>query len=146
MIVFYVIVILVFIWYKFIYKKPFAPLIQVRPITVMSHDSHAVWNHNQLDCLFNSLFRPTKKASKASYNWPFLRGIHPWWVDSPHKGPVMQEASPCHNIFMLEMMTLQNPRQWYIMVFLVYLLGRYPGSDRCDMCQEFSLYHPVVDS
>ena len=32
-------------------------------MTVMPHERHGVWNHMQLDCLFNNLFRLTKKES-----------------------------------------------------------------------------------
>ena len=35
-------------------------------ITLMSHDSHAVWDHCSLWCLFNSLFRQTSKKHQLS--------------------------------------------------------------------------------
>ena len=34
----------------------------------------------------------------ALHHWPFVRGIHRWPVDSPHKGPVMLKATPCHDV------------------------------------------------
>ena len=37
---------------------------------------------------------------KAPNQWPFVRGIHPSRVDSPHKGPVMWKHFPCHDIIM----------------------------------------------
>ena len=52
-------------------------------ITVMSYEQHSVTNHQQLDCLFNSLFRGQKINIKAPHYWPFVRGIH---VDSLTKG------------------------------------------------------------
>ena len=62
-------------------------------ITMMSHEHHGISNHCQLDCLFNSLLMcTTNKTWKHSYHWPFVRGIHWWPVDSPHKGPVMCRA------------------------------------------------------
>ena len=39
-----------------------------------------------IDCLFNRLYGPTSK--KHPHYWPFVRGIHRWPVNSPHKGPV----------------------------------------------------------
>ena len=38
------------------------------------------------------------KHIKVPHHCSFLRGIHWSPVDSPHKGPVMQEAFPCHDI------------------------------------------------
>ena len=29
---------------------------------------------------------------KLSYYWPFVRGIHRWTMDSPHKGPIMHSV------------------------------------------------------
>ena len=37
---------------------------------------------------------------KALCFWPFVRGIHRWPVDSPHKGPVIQKAFTCHDVIM----------------------------------------------
>ena len=37
---------------------------------------------------------------KVQHYWPFVRGIHQWLVDSPHKGPVTWKAFPCHDIMM----------------------------------------------
>ena len=34
------------------------------------------------------------------FNWPFVRVIHQWLVDSPHKGPVMQKPVPFLDIIM----------------------------------------------
>ena len=41
-----------------------------------------------------------KEVMLAPHYWPFVRGIHWWPVDSPHKGPVMWKALPCHDVFM----------------------------------------------
>ena len=30
--------------------------------------------------------------------WFYVRGIHRWPVDSPHKGPVMRNSFPCHDV------------------------------------------------
>ena len=60
-------------------------------ITMTSREPHTVWNHQQLGCLLNSLFRLT--SSQTSALLAFVRGIHPWRVDSPHKGLVTPKAS-----------------------------------------------------
>ena len=53
---------------------------------------HGVSNHRQLECSCRSLFRHAA----------ILLIIGPLWgesgSDSPHKGPVMQKAFPCHDI------------------------------------------------
>ena len=53
-------------------------------ITVMSHEHHGVPKHQQHDCLFSNLFRLISRKTKA------LKAIHRW-LDSPHKGLVMQK-------------------------------------------------------
>ena len=36
------------------------------------------------------------------HQWiPFVKGIHRWWVDSPHKGPVTWKKIPFHDIIMV---------------------------------------------
>ena len=35
---------------------------------------------------------------KAPHHWPFVRGIHRSPVDYPHKGPVIRNVFPCHDI------------------------------------------------
>ena len=50
---------------------------------------------------FQWLFGADNKENiKAVHHLPFLRGICWWRVDSPHKGPMMQEALPCRDIIM----------------------------------------------
>ena len=39
-----------------------------------------------------------KNHVKVQHYWPFLRVIHKWPGDSPHKGSVMQKASSSHGI------------------------------------------------
>ena len=43
----------------------------------------------------------SKNTPKSSHHWPFVRAIHRWPVDSPHKGWVMRKAFPCPDVFML---------------------------------------------
>ena len=67
-------------------------------ITVSSNDRHGVANHRSIECLFNSLFRLTTKKHQSSHYCPFVRGIHRWPVDSPHKGPVTPKMFPFGDI------------------------------------------------
>ena len=39
---------------------------------------------------------------KAPHHWCFVKGIHRWLVDTPHKGPVMRKRFKCHDVFIFE--------------------------------------------
>ena len=39
-----------------------------------------------------------KEMIKAIDQWPFMRGMYQWLVDSPQKIPVIQKASPSYDI------------------------------------------------
>ena len=43
-----------------------------------------------------------QRKHPSSTSYPFLRGIHQWLVDSPHKGPVMWKTLPSHDIIITE--------------------------------------------
>ena len=59
------------------------------------HKEHdGVSNHLCLDCLLNSLFRCRSKKTPNLCVTGFVRGIHLWPVDSPHKGPVTWKMFP----------------------------------------------------
>ena len=70
-------------------------------ITMTSHERHVVSNHRSLDCLFNSLCAPTSKRHQSPHYWPFVRGIHRWPVNSPHKGPVTRKKLPFDDVIMV---------------------------------------------
>ena len=58
-------------------------------------------NHQQSNCFFQQLSQANnKEITKDLYYWPFVMRIHQWLVDSPHKGSVMWDMFPCHDIFM----------------------------------------------
>ena len=64
----------------------------------MSHERHGFPDHRLFECLLNNSFR---LRSEKHQLWPFVRGNHPWPVDSPHKGPVTRKKFPFHDVFML---------------------------------------------
>ena len=71
-------------------------------ITATSNEHQDKLIHLPLDCLFSCLFRLTStKTSKLCIIGPFVKGMHRWPVDSPHKGPVMWNEFPFHDVFML---------------------------------------------
>ena len=40
----------------------------------------------------------SKENINALHCWPFVKRIHRRPMDSPHKEPLMQKASPCHDV------------------------------------------------
>ena len=59
-----------------------------------------VSNHRSFHCLFNSLCGPTSKKHQSPRYWPFVRGIHRWPVNSPHRGPVTHKKLPFDDVTM----------------------------------------------
>ena len=59
-----------------------------------------VSNHQPLDCLFNRLFRCRSRKHQSSASLAYVRGIHRWPVNSPHKGPVTREMFPIDDAIM----------------------------------------------
>ena len=82
--------------------NPLVPL--VTPYNVVTLQwRHNGWdgvsNHQPPDCLLKRLFRRrSKKQSSASL--AFMRRIHRWPVNSPHKGPVTRKMFPSDDAIM----------------------------------------------
>ena len=57
------------------------------------------WRHNERDATFYSGTDETKHQSSASL--AFVRGIHRWPVNSPHKGPVTRNMFPFDDVIMM---------------------------------------------
>ena len=60
----------------------------------------------QTDAKLTSLFvehviRINKENNRGLHYWPFVKGIHRFPMDSPHKGPVMLKAFPCPDVIMV---------------------------------------------
>ena len=60
---------------------------------------YGIPNHRRLDCLL-SLFRRRSKKYQSSVSLAFVRGIHRWPGNSPHKGPVTQKMFPSDDVIM----------------------------------------------
>ena len=57
-------------------------------------------NHLRLECLPNRLFRRRSRETPSSASLAFVRGIHRWPVNSPHKGPVTRKMFPLDDVIM----------------------------------------------
>ena len=62
-----------------------------------------VSNNQPHDCLFNRLFRHRSKKTSKPASLAFVRGIHRWPVNSPHKGPVTRKLVPFHDASLTDM-------------------------------------------
>ena len=57
-------------------------------------------NHQPHDCLLNRSFRQIKEKHQSSTSLAFVRGIHRWPVNSPHKWPVTRKMLPFDDVIM----------------------------------------------
>ena len=65
------------------------------------HNGHdGVSNHQPHHCLLNRLFRCRSKKTSNSASMAFVREIHRWLVNSPHKWPVMRKMLPFDDVIM----------------------------------------------
>ena len=64
------------------------------------NERYGVSNHRRLDCLLNLLFKHRSKKNQSSASLAFVRGIHRWPVNSPHKGPVTRKIFPIDDVIM----------------------------------------------
>ena len=64
------------------------------PLTLQwrHNERDGVSNHQPHDCLLNYLFSCRSKKTSKPASLAFVRGIHRWPVNSPHKGPVTQHC------------------------------------------------------
>ena len=66
------------------------------------------WRHNERDSVSNhvSIVCSTfcsgvdQRKHQSSASLAFVRGIHRWPVDSPHKGPLTRQMFPFHDVIM----------------------------------------------
>ena len=66
------------------------------------NERDGVSNHQPLDYLLNRLFKAQIKEKNQSFaSLAFVRGIHRWPVNSPHKGPVTRKMFPLDDVIML---------------------------------------------
>ena len=49
-----------------------------------------------------------QRKHQSSASLAFVKGIHRWPVNSPHKGPVTRNMFPLHNVIMIEMVLFND--------------------------------------
>ena len=84
------------------------------------HNEHdGVSNHQPHDCLLNHFFSGAnqrkhqsadQRKHQSSASLAFVRGIHRWPVNSPHKGPVTWKTFPFDDVIMVTYMYSMGDR------------------------------------
>ena len=64
------------------------------------NERDGVSNHRRLDCSLRLLFRRISRKHQSSVPLAFVRGIHQWLVNSPHKGTVTWRMLPFDDVIM----------------------------------------------
>ena len=86
----------------------------------------SVSNHPRLDCLFKRVFgRRSRKTSKLCVTG-YVRGIHRWPVNSPHKWPVTRKMFPFDDVIMdINRYRVSLCKGWIIQFVYFRLFFRY---------------------
>ena len=75
------------------------------------------WRHNERDGISNHHPQPfiqgaDQRKHQSSMSLAFVRGIHRWPVNSPHKGPVTRKMFPFDDIIMIIIQIPREPQWW----------------------------------
>ena len=65
------------------------------------NECNGISNHQPRDRLLNVYSDVHQRKHQSSMLLAFVKGIHRWLVNSPHKGPVMRKMFPFDDIFMI---------------------------------------------
>ena len=76
------------------------------PLQWRHNGRDGVSNHQRLDFYSIVCSGADQRKHQSSASLAFVRGIHRWPVNSPHKGPVMQKVFPFHGAIMHKIVTL----------------------------------------
>ena len=74
--------------------------LQVTELQWHHNERDGVSNHRRIYCLLNRLLRRRSKKHQSSESLAFVRGIHRWPVNSPHKGQVTWKILPFDDVIM----------------------------------------------
>ena len=66
-------------------------------------------NQQLLVCLLSRLSGRISKKNQSSASLAFVRGIHRWPVDSPHKGPVTRKMFPFDDVIKTHVVPVEHP-------------------------------------
>ena len=61
---------------------------------------YGVSNHQRIDCFSTVCSRTDQRKHQSSMSLAFVRGIHRWPLNSPHKGPVTRKMFPFDDVML----------------------------------------------
>ena len=84
----------------------------------------SVSNHQPHDCLLNVYSAVDQRKRQSSVSLAFVRGIHRWPVNSPHKWPVTRKMFPFGDVIMYYVIgyLLHHGISRYMRVLLTYFI------------------------
>ena len=65
-----------------------------------------------------------QRKHQSSVPLVFVRGIHPWPMNSPHKGPVMRKMFPFDDVIMNTFRVMHNDRQFGNIFKCIFLMKK----------------------
>ena len=71
----------------------------IRALQWRHNGCHGVSNHQPRDCLVNRLLKDQRKHQNPA-SLAFVRGIHRWPVNPPHKWPLTRQLFPFDDVIM----------------------------------------------
>ena len=86
----------------------------VLPLQWHPNEHDDVSNHQPHDYLLNCLLRHRLKQISKLCSLVFMRGIHQWPVNSPHKGPVTWKMFPFDDVIMIMPKLVNLCNTWWI--------------------------------
>ena len=90
------------------------------------------WRHNERDgvsnyriCIVCSAVcsGADQRKHQSSTSLAFVRGIHRWPVDSPHKGSVTRKIFPFDDVIMYQAQSQQSANYWDILHMIIFDLA-----------------------
>ena len=79
------------------------------PLQWRHNGRSSVLNHWRIDCFLTRIPGVDQRKRQSSASLAFVKGIHRWPVNSPHKGPVTRKMFPFHDAI-IQFMTVACPR------------------------------------
>ena len=80
--------------YCFPWQISVSGALPMQPLQWRHNERDGVSHHQPHDCLLNHFLKAQIKKHQSSASLTFVRGIHWWPVNSPHKGPVTRKRFP----------------------------------------------------
>ena len=100
-------------------------------------------NHQPHDCFSTVYSGADQRKYQSSASLAFVRGIHRWPVNSPHKWPVTREMFPFDDVIIgAQIMATYTAARWVWKVFPTVILHFHHHT--CTKCKGLSIYTYIL--